>query len=238
MQLPPLARSRHGRAGLEREREREAVGTRGPRPEHAAVDGHGGSGARGGERADEGVVAEGGRVGDLVEQVAGVGGRRGLGCGWCGRRDAGGEELREREGGGEAREAEPREVRVRAAEREEARASADQRDDVGLEGLARECGGFLRFEQLHARRSFSAGLGRSGRSSGVVPVRVQGLQPADRNNSSLSETIVKRNQVMALLWSCLFQLNFNFWPEAAANCLVFQTDFVKIVQNQRKHIIG
>lgn len=150
MQLPPLARSRHGRARLEREREREGVGARGPRPQHAAVDGQGGGS---GERADEGVVAEGGRVGDLVEQAAGVGGRR-----RGGRRGAGGEKLGEREGGGEAREAEPCEVRVRAAEREEAPASAQQRDDVGLERLARECGGFLRFEQAHAR-ILSAGLG-------------------------------------------------------------------------------
>jgi len=158
VQLPPVARSRHGRARLEREREREGVGARGPRPQHAAVDGQRG----GGERADEGVVAEGGRVGDLVEQAAGVGGRRGrLGSG---RRGAGGEELGEREGGGEAREAEPSEVRVRAAEREEAPASAEQRDEVGLEGLARECGGFLRFQQAHARRSF-CGARRSGRHS-------------------------------------------------------------------------
>lgn len=79
MQLPALAESRHGGARLERERDSEAVGGRGARAQHAAVeqDGVGGGVAGGGERADEGVVAEGGRFGDLVEQAARVGGRRG-----------------------------------------------------------------------------------------------------------------------------------------------------------------
>jgi hypothetical protein len=49
------------------------LGARRPGAQHAAV-GQERVGARGrGERADEGVVAEGGRVGDLVEEVAGVG---------------------------------------------------------------------------------------------------------------------------------------------------------------------
>ena len=171
MQLPPLARSRHGRARLEREREREGVGTRGPRAQHEAVDGQrgGGGGARGGERADEGVVAEGGRVGDLVEQGAGVGGRRR--CWGCGRRGAGGEELGEREGGGEAREAEASEVRVRAAEREEAPASAEQRDDVGLEGLARERGGFLGFQQAHACRQHQTDQGNERTNESPLGLR-------------------------------------------------------------------
>jgi len=140
------------------------LGARGPRAQHAAVGGQGG--ARGGERADEGVVAEGGRVRDLVEQVAGVGGGRRGGGGAGG--GAGSQELGERERGGEAREAEPEEVRVRAAEREEARASAQQRDDVRLEGLALEGGGLLRFEQAHAMRARrGAASERSGRGSGA-----------------------------------------------------------------------
>lgn len=173
MQLPALPESRHDGARLEREREREGVGERGPGAQHSAVDqdgvrGRGGAGG-GGERADEGVVAEGGRLGDLVEQVAGVGWRGAAGGGGGG----GGEELGEREGGCEAREAEPDEARVCGAEREEARAaSADERDDVGLEEVARERGGLARFELLvvHALR-VRVGIGTRGKVDDAATAR-------------------------------------------------------------------
>lgn len=98
VELLSLSESRNRGARLDSEREREAVGWWGARAQHAAVEQEGvrGGVAGAGERADEGVVAEGGRFGDLIEQAARVGGGGG-----------GSEELGEREGVGEAREAEP-----------------------------------------------------------------------------------------------------------------------------------
>ncbi|KAL5220807.1 hypothetical protein ABZP36_025520 [Zizania latifolia] len=75
---------RHGRARLEREREREAVGVRGPGAQHAAVDKDGarGGGAGRGERADEGVVAEGGQlVSRAYDAPAAVPAAAAAGCG-------------------------------------------------------------------------------------------------------------------------------------------------------------